>query len=162
MKIHLIATATVTALMLGGGAIAATAAPAEDAPPTASAQCQFGEELLHAWLWLPADLRGDLKSLRHLEPGEERHDAARDIRDRALDGEYGDAVQDRAERVRDRRLAAIATMPEELKSDLIELRDAAPADRRELAQEIADGALAGEYGEKVQHIAVEVQERVCD
>lgn len=161
MKIHAVAAAVLTTAMLATGSIAASAAslPTDDTTPTS--ECQFGDELLHVWLHLPADLRGDLKALKDLEPGE-RGDAARDIRDGALDGEYGPGVQNRAERVRDRRVAIIANMPDELKTDLIELRDAAPADRKELAQDIADTALAGGYGDKTQEVAERIQDRVCD
>lgn len=158
MKIHAVAAAVLTTAMLATGSIAASAAPTDD---TTSSECQFGDELLHVWLHLPADLRGDLKALKDLEPGE-RGDAARDIRDGALDGEYGPGVQNRAERVRDRRVAVIANMPDELKTDLIELRDAAPTDRKELAHEIADTALAGGYGDKTQDVAERIQDRVCD
>lgn len=139
--------------LLTTGSIAASAAPVST---STSSDCQFGEHLLHVWLALPADLRGDLAALKDLEPGE-RGDAARDIRDGALDGQYGPGVQHRAERVRDRRVAVISAMPEQLRSDLVDLRDAAPADRKQLAQDIADKALAGDYGTRTQKIAERVK-----
>jgi len=154
MKLRILATAALATAMLATGTIAATAAPTV---PTASTEdCRFGEHLLHAWLKLPADLRTDLKALKDLEPGQ-RGDAAREIRDGAIDGEYGSGVEERAEKVRVRRIAVIANMPDELKTDLVELRDAAPADRRDLAKDIADTALEGGYGAKTQAIAERIQ-----
>lgn len=46
---------------------------------------------------LPQELRDDLKDLRSLDAGEAR-DELREIRDKALDGAYGDQVQRWAER----------------------------------------------------------------
>jgi hypothetical protein len=155
MKLRILTTVAVTAAMLAAP-IAASAAPVTT-DDTASSECRFGEHLLHAWLALPADLRDDLKALKDLEPGE-RGDAARDIRDGAQSGEYGPGVQVRAERLRERRIAVIATMPDELKSDLIELREADPAERRDLASQIAETALDGGYGEKAQEVAERIQE----
>ncbi len=49
-------------------------------------------------------------------------------------------------------------MSEELRADLTEIRDADPADRKALAQQVADDALAGTYGERAQHVAERIQE----
>ena len=63
----------------------------------------------------------------------------------------GDEAQAKAEMMKDRRMLAIETMPIELKHALLDLRNADPGDRRELAQQIADDALAGVYGPQAQH-----------
>lgn len=147
---------TLSAAMLLGGTAAATAA--EPAPePTTSDECSFGQHLLHAWLRLPAELRGDLSAIREL-PAEERPEALREIREDALEGAYGEGVQAGAERIKERRLGAWASLPPELKADLIELRQAAPGERRELAEVIAQNALDGEYGEKAQATAERVRD----
>ncbi len=137
-------TLTATAL-LGLGAAAAAAQPAGD---TATSDCRFGEHLVALWLDLPENLRTDLRELRDLKPGE-RAPFAREIRQGALDGEYGQGVQDRVER----RIAVWASIPDELRSDLLALRDLTPGERGEAARAIGDDALAGEYGPKVQRVA---------
>lgn len=149
--ISIAATAALSSALIAGGATAASATEPE---------CELGEHIVAVWLRLPADLRSDLVDLKQLEPGE-RDDAARDIRDGALEGEYGPEVQDRAERVQERRIHVIANMPPELRSDLVELRTADPDDRRDLASDIADTALAGGYGQKTQQIAERIQTEVC-
>ncbi|MFD4422989.1 hypothetical protein ACFWN7_16010 [Agromyces sp. NPDC058484] len=52
-----------------------------------------------AWKGAPEELKSDLKALRDLTPGEERRDAAIDVFDRALAGDYGSAAQTRAARM---------------------------------------------------------------
>ena len=148
---------TLSAVMLLGGTVAATAAEPTSEPTTTTDECSFGQHLLHAWLRLPADLRGDLSAIRDL-PIDERPGAVRDIRQEALEGGYGEGVQAGAERIKERRLAAWASMPVELKADLIELRKAAPGERRELAEVIAQNALDGEYGDRAQATAERVRD----
>ena len=152
MKTRIIATALVTAALLSTGAVAASAAPVQQQ----ASDCQFGEHLLHAWLRLPADLRGDLAGLRGLDPAD-RRDAAKEIRDGALAGDYGPGVQTGAVALRDHRIAVIQRLPEELKTDLVELRRADQSDRKALAQEIAQTALDGGYGAKTQAVAERIQ-----
>lgn len=152
MKLRIIATTVVTAALLSTGAIAASAAPVSDAP----SDCQFGEHLLHAWLRLPADLRGDLSALRDLDPAD-RKAAAKEVRDGALSGEYGPGVQAGAEKLRVHRLSLISQLPDELKSDLVELRNADQSERPALAKEIAETALDGGYGPKAQATAERIQ-----
>lgn len=151
------AATALSATMLLGGAVAATGAEPTPETPTSSEECSFGQHLLHAWLRLPADLRGDLSAIRGL-PSDGRPEAVRDVRQGALNGEYGEKVQAGAERIKERRLGAWATMPAELKRDLIELRQAAPGERRDLAEAIAENALASEYGEKAQATAERIRE----
>jgi hypothetical protein len=148
---------TLGAVMLLGGTVAATAAEPTSEPTTTADECSFGQHLLHAWLRLPADLRGDLSAIRDL-PADERPEAVREIREDALEGRYGEGVEAGAQRIKERRLAAWATMPVELKADLIELRKAAPGERRELAEVIAQNALDGEYGDKAQATAERVRD----
>jgi hypothetical protein len=50
---------------------------------------------------LPDDLQADLKKLRAMEPGDERKAFRDDIRQKALDGGYGDKVQEAAKKLQD-------------------------------------------------------------
>lgn len=50
---------------------------------------------------LPDDLQADLKKLRAMEPGDERKAYRDEIRQKALDGGYGDKVQEAAEKLQD-------------------------------------------------------------
>lgn len=129
--------------------LGATAAGADTVDPDPIGECHFGEHMVKLWMVLPDDLQADLKELEALEPGE-RGPFAREIRDGALGGDYGPRVQERAERVHERRLVVWATMPEDLKRDLLALQDVAPDERRAAAEAITQSARAGEYGEKVQ------------
>ena len=129
---------------------AAFAAPAADGAGAASVDCNFGQRVMNVWRQLPDELQADLKHLRELEPSA-RRDAAIEIRQKALAGDYGAETQARAEMMKDRRMLAIETMPVELKHALLDLRNADPGDRREMAQQIADDALAGVYGPQAQH-----------
>jgi hypothetical protein len=54
------------------------------------------------WQKLPADLRSDLAELRGMTP-EQRRDALAELRKDALAGEYGDQVEQFAERLQERR-----------------------------------------------------------
>lgn len=110
------------------------------------------------WSRLPEDLRADLTAVRQLPVGE-RAEALREIRRDALEGDYGDRVQELAERRVERLRAIRRALPDDLRADLREARRLSGEDRVEAYREIRDGALAGEYGERVQEIAVKVQER---
>lgn len=50
---------------------------------------------------LPDDLQADLKKLRAMEPGDERKAYRDEIRRKALDGGYGDKVQEAAKKLQD-------------------------------------------------------------
>lgn len=91
-----------TAVFLMTGATVAAAVPAVDPQP--SVTCEIG----NVWSRLPADLRADIRELKDLEPGEGRAEAARLIRDGALDGTYGAGVQKRAERVKEHGVRSLA------------------------------------------------------
>jgi hypothetical protein len=108
---------------------------------------------------LPAELRDDLTAVREVPEGE-RLDALRTIRDHALDGDYGDRVQQLAEG-RDERVRAVRRLlPADLKADLREARDLSGEDQAAALRGIRDGALGGEYGDRVQQVATSVQRRL--
>ncbi len=110
------------------------------------------------WSRLPEDLRADLTAVRELPAGE-RADALREIRRDALEGDYGDRVQRLAERRVERVRAIRRALPEDLRADLRAARSLSGEDRLEAYRAIRDGALAGEYGERVQEVAERVRER---
>lgn len=149
--------ATLTAAAVFGlGATAATAAPLGADATIEVEGCNFGEHMARVWMALPPELQSDLKDLKELEPGE-RGSFAREIRDGALAGEYGPRVQERAERAQERRVRVVAMLPEDLKEDLLDLKELEPEERRDAAEVIAQDALDGVYGEKVQSVTVRIQ-----
>lgn len=102
-------------------------------------------------------LRADLRAARALE-GDARRDALADIRQKALDGAYGDGIERRADRRQVHRELFFSLLPDNLQADLTDLKNA-PADQREqLRREITDNALAGDYGPEVQKAAEQLQE----
>ena len=110
------------------------------------------------WSRLPEDLRADLTAVRELPVGE-RAAALREIRHDALEGDYGNRVRELAERRIERVRAIRRALPDELRADLREARSLTGEDRLEAYRAIRDAALAGEYGERVQEVAMKVQER---
>ncbi len=110
------------------------------------------------WSQLPEDLQADLAAVRELPVGEKAA-ALRAIRRDARDGDYGARVQRFAERRSERLRAIRRALPAEMRADLREARRLAGEDRLDAYREIRAGALAGEYGERVQEVAVKVQER---
>lgn len=78
-----------------------------------------------------------------------------EIRQKALDGDYGDAIKQRAEDMTEPRAdrealrdQALAALPEELKKDLEAAKDS--DDPRAALEEIREKALAGDYGDKAK------------
>jgi hypothetical protein len=136
--------------LLTTSSLFAGTAPATDDGPTVPCGA--------VWSQLPEDLQADLKAVRELPVGE-KADALREIRREALDGDYGDRVQRFAERRVERVRAIRRALPDELKADLREARALTGDARLDAYRDIRDGALAGEYGERVQEVAVKVQER---
>lgn len=114
------------------------------------------------WDRLPADLRDDLAAVRDL-PGSERPEALAGIRDDALAGEYGAEVAAGAQRIQERRADVFAQLPADLQDDIEAVRALPPGERADAAREVRDGAVAGEYGERVQSFAERLQHRreVC-
>ncbi len=150
--------ATLTAAAVFGlGATAATAAPVRSDESSTIEGCNFGEHMVDVWTALPPDLQSGLKDLKELEPGE-RRSFAREIRDGALAGEYGPRVQERAERAQERRVRVVAALPDELKDDLLDFKELEPEERRDAAEAIAQDALDGVYGEKVQRVTERIQD----
>ena len=110
------------------------------------------------WNRLPADLQEDIKAVAAL-PDAEKPAAVRAIREDALAGEYGARVARAAERIQDRRSRVLEQLPEELQADLEALRALPDEEKVAGAKELRAGALAGEYGEKVQAFAERMQDR---
>lgn len=112
-----------------------------------------------SWAQLPQDLRTDLADVRELPEGE-RWDALVTIRRDAVDGDYGHRVQQLAE-LRGKRLRALRQLvPADLTADLRAARGLEGEAQSEGLRGIRDGALAGEYGDRVQAIAGAVQQRL--
>jgi hypothetical protein len=145
-----------TSLFLAPMAASATTGSDGNATDGSNGTCGFGQRLVAIWDKLPEDLRADLQALRDL-PDDERGEAARDIREGARDGEYGDAVQHHALRVRDRRAWIWVNLDDGLKADLKEIRDADSAAKPALIDDLAQNALDGAYGEGAQRVAERIQ-----
>jgi hypothetical protein len=110
------------------------------------------------WSHLPQDLREDLAAVRDLPAGE-RAEALRGIRRDALAGEYGERVEQVAERRVDRVRAVRRALPDELRADLRDARRLTGEQRADAFREVRDDALGGEYGEDVQRVAETVAQR---
>ena len=118
-------TSTGTTLrFLGGITIASSlilrlgvTATSASTPASESGDCQFGEHLVELWSQAPGALQSDLKALRALSEGE-RRSAAREIRNGAINGEYGTQVQEKAQKIRGMRVKGFADLPAELRADL--------------------------------------------
>lgn len=96
-----------------------------------------------------AQLRKDLKAARELE-GQARVDALKKVRADARAGKYGDGVGRRFDRRMAHRSAFLALLPDDLQADIKKVKDADPADRKAMRDDIREKALTGVYGEKVQ------------
>jgi hypothetical protein len=107
---------------------------------------RFAQQLTMAETMLPAELRGDLEDVVELDdPAAIRAELER-IRAAAADGGYGAQVQAAVDRIGD----AASAVPEDLEEQLGDLRELPSTEQREALEGIRDGALDGEYGEKVQ------------
>ncbi|MCU1514029.1 MAG: hypothetical protein JWO10_1119 [Microbacteriaceae bacterium] len=147
------------AMVLGTGTLAASAAPlGETTAATASATtCTFGQHLVSAWLHVPKALRADLKKLKAMDAGPDRRAEAKSIKAKALAGGYGSAAETKAKWLADHKGEGVRPLPDNLKADLKTLRAAPKADKVKQADAIADKALAGGYGDKVESFAKAVQ-----
>ncbi|GAA2081415.1 hypothetical protein GCM10009840_16510 [Pseudolysinimonas kribbensis] len=144
---------TAAALVLGGAAAANAATPPPAPTPTSSGSCSFAQHLVHDWLTLPKALRTDLKAAKAADSKAERLKDLKAIRSRALAGDYGKAVESRAEHLR-----GLRPLPDALKADLTTLRgESTRAQKVQEAGEIASKALAGDYGDAIQSLAKHVQ-----
>jgi hypothetical protein len=101
-------------------------------------------------------LKADLKAARALE-GDARRAALADIRAKAADGAYGDAIERRADRHQIRHELFFSLLPDNLQTDLTQLKDAPSDQREQLRADIVDKALAGDYGPEVQKAAEKLQ-----
>lgn len=149
--------AVLTTALVAGGAIAASATPVATDGKTAASQCSASHVLVSLLRAVPANLHTDLKALRAMPKGTERTDAAKAIRQKALDGTYGADVQARAEKTHGRAFASFGKLPDNLKSDLKAVKAAVPADRAALVKSIGKNALAGNYGDAIKSAAQGVQ-----
>ena len=103
-----------------------------------------------------AKLRADLRAAFKLQ-GDARRAALAEIRAKALAGDYGPAIQRRAERRDIRHDLLFSLLPDNLQQDLQALK-AAPADqRKQMRADIMTKALAGDYGPDVQQAAERLQ-----
>lgn len=102
-----------------------------------------------------AEIRQDFKDARELDPGD-RLEAMKDLRERALDGRYGDRVGMRFERRGDHHAAFVALLPDEMQADLKDARES--DDPRAELDAIREKALDGAYGEKAKE-AFEILEK---
>ncbi len=107
-----------------------------------------------------AKFRADLKAARALT-GEARTEAIKKVRTDAKAGKYGDKVEKRIDRRRERAGAIWKNAPKELRADLKAARAAAPADRPAKVHEVFAKALAGDYGDRAQKRAEKLK-RVVD
>lgn len=119
----------------------------------AEATCVDREITGDLWDRLPAELRKDVREVVLADP-EDRPDLWQQIRDDAVDGEYGP----RASRIASRLAEWADDRPEALTADIEQVRLAGCDERRVLAEDVIDGALAGKYGPDVQQRAEWLQE----
>ena len=150
-----ITAAASLALVLGSGAVAANAAT--PAPTTSSSTCSFGQHLLSAWKTVPADLRSDLKAAKAMKPGKDRRADLVKIHDKALDGGYGAGVEAKAEWLKAHPGERLRPLPDNLKADLKAMRADPKSKKVADLNAIADKAVAGTYGTKVESFAKAVQ-----
>ncbi|MGY1711784.1 hypothetical protein ACI8AC_19985 [Geodermatophilus sp. SYSU D00758] len=95
--------------------------------------------------WLPEDLRQDLEAVQDL-PADERADRLQQIFSDAVAGEYGEQVENWAERM----LQFLDQLPADLRNDLQGVVGMEPRQAQEQLQQIWQGVLGGEYGEDVR------------
>jgi len=153
-KLMLITTSLLTgaALVLGGGAVAAnaaTATPTAPAPTPTASSCTFGEHLVSAFRGLPKAMRDDLKAARSEKPGYNRLGSFRETVPLA-DADGHDTLWE-----------TVLYPPDEmtaLKADLKTLHSAkGKSAKLAEANTIADKALAGDYGTKIETLAKNVK-----
>ena len=104
-------------------------------------------------------MRADLKKARAEAPGADRRADLTAIRAKALDGGYGADVEAKAKFLKSHKGdARIRPLPAALKTDLKTLHgEKGRAAKLAEANTIADKALAGDYGDKVESLAKAVK-----
>jgi hypothetical protein len=140
---------------LVAGNVLTTAAGGSHLTTTSAAQATDAASTQGSGSADPADrakLRADLRAAFKLQ-GDARRAALAEIKAKALAGDYGAAIERRAERRDIRHDLLVSLLPENFQQDLQALK-AAPADqRKQLRAEMVAKALAGEYGPEVQQAA---------
>ncbi len=145
-----IATAAGIALVVGGGAVAATAAT--PTPAAVSTVCSVAQ-LKAEWAGAPAALKSDLKALKAMPAGKDRRADAVKIRAKALDGGYGKTVEAKAKWRKDHKGEKLRPLPANLKADLKTLHSDSKTDKPAEAKKIASNALDGTYGTTIESFA---------
>ncbi|MCI3276686.1 hypothetical protein [Streptomyces cylindrosporus] len=140
-------TGPVWAASSGSTGATTTTTTITPAPALAVSVAATGPHTLPASL-PPAALRADLRRLRGMAPERRQQTAARIWQD-ALGGDYGSAVQLRAERVQQR----YRLLPGQLRNDLGELRGLGGDELRDGLVAVRDKALDGGYGDQVRQRA---------
>ena len=152
MAVQAVAGLMATVVVAAGSAFGIPALTGSGAGPDVTVPCGA------VWQRLPQDLRHDLTALRGLPP-EERFAAGKQLRQDALDGDYGTRVQQWAGRADERRRAIWSRMPSSLQQDVEQARALPDAERYDAFQAIGAGALDGEYGDRVQQVAQRLDDR---
>jgi hypothetical protein len=155
---------TTTSLLAGAalvlaGAVAAEAAVPTPAPtPSGSSSCTLGEHLVSAWLTVPQAMRADLKAARADAPGTARRTALKAVATKAVDGGYGQSVEEKAKWLQSHTGDGIRPLPDALKADLKTLHGETGRSAK-LAEitTIATNALSGTYGDKVETLVKAAQ-----
>jgi hypothetical protein len=149
------------ALVLGGSLAANAATPAPSPHPSGTAlSCSFGEHLISAWRDVSKDMRADLKKARAEAPGPTRRADLKAIATKALDGGYGAPTEARAKFLQSHKgeLKGIRPLPAALKADLKTLHsEKGKSAKLAEVNTIADKALAGGYGTKIETLAKDVK-----
>jgi hypothetical protein len=146
------------ALVLGGAVAANAATPAPSPKPSSSSSCTLGEHLVSAWLAIPKTMRADLKAARADAPGTARRTAVKAVATKALDGGYGQSVEEKAKWLQSHKGDGIRPLPDSLKADLKTLHsDTGTTAKLAEINTIASNALSGKYGDTVQTLVKAAQ-----
>ncbi|MGY1609254.1 MULTISPECIES: hypothetical protein [unclassified Geodermatophilus] len=95
--------------------------------------------------WLPQDLQDDLADLQDL-PADQRAEEVEQVLRDAVAGEYGERVEDWAERTVD----LMDDFPPDLRSDLQDLLSMRPDAAQERLRQVWQGVQDGDYGQDVE------------
>ena len=95
--------------------------------------------------WIPQDLQEDLENLQDMS-GDERAEELEQILQDAVTGDYGEEVENWAERMTD----FMDVLPQDLQSDLQNVIGMEGEAAQEQLQQVWQGVLDGEYGEDVE------------
>ena len=121
----------------GGGAAQGSAETSDDANSNNATPDEVD--------WLPPDLQNDLTDLQGL-PADQRADGVEQLTRDAVTGEYGDEVENWAERMVD----FMDAFPHDLQDDLRNIVGMEPEAAQEQLRKIWQGVLDGDYGQDVE------------